>query len=283
MKNKCLKIMFLLLFCSFLYGCKDSKQDNYIQFIKDDVIEYSNDFKISSLIEKVENFTYKDFSINQNDTILTLPNKEEVLINVSKKKIKLDTIEFIFKYKDKSYKKRVLIKDSTSPKIECLNKYEVEKGNKYFVLENLISCKDNCSSEDEIKLFYNGNYDIDKIGKYSIEIIAYDKEKNKSSKNILIDVVDRKVNTQYIKPKQDNTPNEPYSSNKDDKVIKRKKTGYKPKTKQFTINKYDSFDICLKECEKYINTCIDNGYRGKANAIPIKKNGLYIGYQAIFE
>ena len=48
------------------------------------------------------------------------------------------------------------------------------------------------------------------------------------------------------------------------------------------IDDYNSFDECLAACQKYINECMDKGYKGRATAEPIKEDGVYIGYKAIF-
>lgn len=287
-------VAFLIIFSLMLCGCelRENKKDE-IEFISDKEIEYSRDFKISSLVNKVGEFAKSDFTYNEDDTLITLPNGKNVMVNYKNKKIKLDTIEFSFRYEDRIYTKKVLIKDTTPPKIECRNSYDVQKNNEYFILENIIKCTDNYTLEHNIQLYFNGTYDIKKKGKYMVQIIAYDEKKNKSQKDITINVVENEVKDDYTSndnltnKKTQSSNNTNSNTNKGNSSSSKPNTSkgnasYIPKEKDFTIDNYSDFDICLQKCTEYIEECINNGYRGKAKAEPIEKEGITIGYRAVF-
>lgn len=284
-------VVFLVLLSLILCGCKFRESKNKIQFINDKEIEYNNTFKVSSLVNRVDEFVKSDFTYSEDDTTITLPNGKTVMVNYKNKNIKLDTIEFAFRYEDKIYTKKVLIKDTTPPKIECRTSYDVQKGNEYFILENIIKCTDNYSKEHTIEIYFNGTYNINKKGKYVVEVIAYDEKKNKSTKGITINVVENEVKEDYMKDNSSPSKNSQSSNNTNSNTNKgnsskantsKDNSSFLPKSKDFTINTYDNFDICLQKCSMYIEDCIKKGYRGNAKAEPIEENGTTIGYRAVF-
>ncbi|MEG0528305.1 MAG: hypothetical protein RR531_12395, partial [Longicatena sp.] len=71
--------------------------------------------------------------------------------------------------------------------------YEVEVDNEYFDLKQLYEVKDNYYELSELTVAANGSFDKTKTGKYEIEITAMDPSLNKSSKKIVVNVVDKDV------------------------------------------------------------------------------------------
>lgn len=294
MAKKIYTIILLGLLTLLLMGCKMREKPNEIKFIKDEKIEYTKDFKVSSLIEKVDKYSREELKFTEDDSTIKLPNNKTVMVNYDKDTIQLGTISFAFKYGGALYKKKITLCDTTPPQINCLSKYDVEKGNKYFRLENLITFTDNYSSENDIERFFNGSYDIDKVGKYTVEILAYDKKKNKSSKKVVINIKDEKVNIDYNKPAKDYKPSSNGSSsqsnsqnstkNKNNSSSKKPSSStYIPKSRTFTIDTYDTLEECLQAWEKYVFEEQKKGFVGTAKAQPIQRDGLDIGYKAIFE
>lgn len=298
--KKKLTIFICILFTLFLSGCQTRSKNYEVKFIDEEEIEYSTDFKPADLLIGVNKYKKEDFKFNNDYSLLTLPDNSTVKINSSKKKIRLGTIKFDFLYKSKIYTKKILLKDTTAPEIVANNQYEVELNNSYFDLKNQISCKDNYTNSSSIELFFNGNYDLTRVGSYKVEVIAYDAKKNKSVKEVIVDVVDRKVDNDYSqtnndsnKSNSDNSSNENKSNTNDNKknnsnISEQDKpsdtniTNYVPDTRLFKIEEYGTFDACLNACQQYINSCLSRGYKGVGKAHPIQENGIYVGYQAIF-
>lgn len=301
MKFKKIYIL-LFIFPLILSGCKKKENKEEIIFIENENIEYSSDFKISSLVEKVENYDKNNFQISKDDTIITLPNGEIIEVNTTGKEIKLDTIKFTFRYKNKNYIKEITVQDTEAPNIKAEDNYKVELDNKYFDIENIISCTDNYTNKNDIEVFFNGNYDISKTGTYDVEIIAYDEKKNKALKNIKIIVEEKEkveVVTKVENPvseenekvqssQQDNSVSSQNSSsesrnnNQVDSNTSVSNNNFIPESKIFHIDNYGTFDECLKACQSYISECMQKGYTGQATSQPIKNGDIYIGYQAIF-
>ena len=301
MKNKrnIIKIVCLIVIIVFLAGCQVKEKKGNITFIKDEKIEYSHDFKISDLIEKVDGYTRKDFKINEDDSIIELPNGKTVAINTTNKKIELDTIKFTFRYVNQNFNKEVLIQDTTAPEIKCEDTYKVLIHNKYFQLEHLIQVEDNFTNEDDIEIYYNGSYDVDKAGTYDIEVIAYDKKKNKSIRKIKV-IIEKEKNDQQVNANSgsnsgsssnggsSNNSGNGGSTNKPvaPPVIETPSvppvSNYTPQQKEFTIDTFANFDECYTACQNYISQCMQQGYSGVATAEPIKRDGVYIGYRAVF-
>ena len=302
MKHKLnfIKLVCLLITFSFITGCQVKEKKGDITFIQDKKIEYSHEFKISDLIEKVDDYTRKDFKINEDDTKIDLPNGKTVAINTTDRKIELDTIKFTFRYANKNFIKEVLIQDTTAPKIKCEDTYKVLIHNKYFELEHLIEVEDNYSSKEKVEVYYNGSYDIDKVGAYEVEVIAYDEKKNKSVKKVKIIVEKEKSDEQVTVNgnQSSNDLNTPSSNNAGgngngssnhqpttppiEKPVAPPINYYTPQVKEFTIDTYASFDECYAACQNYISKCMQQGYSGVATAEPIKRDGVYIGYRAVF-
>lgn len=193
MKNKKIYTRFLLgigyiLITLLISGCQVRESGHSITFIDDEVIEYSSDFKVSNLIKSVDDYTQDDFKVSEDDSLITLPGGKTIAVNVTNKEIKLDTIRFDFRYMNETYTKVIIIQDTTAPQIDCKDVYEVKKGNEYFDLINLITCKDNFTLGEEIEIYFNGSYDVNEAGDYSVQILAYDQKKNKAEKTVKITV-----------------------------------------------------------------------------------------------
>lgn len=292
------KIFILFIISLFLIGCQTRTNDK-ITFIDDDEIEYTSDFKVADLIIKVNDYDKDTFVFNDDYSILTLPDNTTVKINSDNKTIELDTINFSFTYKSKKYYKKIKIKDTTPPEINCKTSYEVGLGNEYFDLSNLINCSDNYTKEEDIEIYFNGDYNLEKEGKYVVEVIAYDQKDNKATKEITVDVKDSDVPEDYSdtqtektdksekiaskkKEKKSNASAENKSKQENKQENKNEKSNYIPSSKTFRIEDYGTFDACLNACQNYIDSCMAKGYQGVAKAQPVQENGIYVGYTAIF-
>jgi hypothetical protein len=86
--------------------------------------------------------------------------------------------------------------DITPPKVVVNNPYTVKLGSK-INLEEEIFCADDY--DDIISCNIIGDYDLERVGKYNLEIKATDKSGNSTSKNFTLNVVD-KINNSSSKP-----------------------------------------------------------------------------------
>lgn len=277
-----------------LFSSCANRQDNLLTFIDDETIEYTSDFKISSLLVKADGYTRDNFIINDEDTTIKLPNQKTVMVNYEDKSIKLGTVKLCFRYSNVNYYKTVIFQDTTPPSIDCKNKFEVALNNPYFDIKKEITLNDNCTPISDIELYFNGKYDLSVAGEYTVHILAYDKERNKAEKEVSILVKDDKAptpleesntsnnNEQY--PATDHhtstnsspqTPSKPSDSNQNNNYI--------PNTRSFTIDEFDTFEECRAACNQYINECFNQGYIGHASAEILYRDDNIIGYQAIFD
>ena len=90
-KKRYKKYFSVVIFMIYIFssiGCEKQINNSEIKFIEEDTIEYTKEFKISSLIESVDGYTSTDFNITD-DKVITLPNGKTVSINVDNKEIKL--------------------------------------------------------------------------------------------------------------------------------------------------------------------------------------------------
>lgn len=296
---KCIKVICLLLIVILLSGCETQKSKQSLKFIEDEILEYDRSFKVSDLLLNVDNFDRDDFIIKEDDSLITLPNQKNVMINYTKKEIDLDTINFCFRYSSKNFYKKITIQDTTPPDIECQESYQVQIGNEYFNLSSLIKATDNYSDEKDIEFYFNGSYDVNTAGVYQIEIIAYDTKKNKQTKTVDIIIGEKQddnvTNSDQPQNNTDTTlPNPPNTGLNNSEQSTQENVpsytppptppvnNYQPKNKSFTIDTYDTFNECFNAAQAYINQCISNGFTGTANINPIKKDGLNYGYEVTF-
>ena len=299
-----LKIACVILLGLMLCSCQRRADNNAIVFIDDYEIEISSDFRFSSLIKSVDGFGREDCTISDDDSTILLPNGSSVAVNTTNKKIELQTLKVVFRYNSRNYTKEIVLQDTTAPNITVEDTYTVAVGNQYFNLENLIKCSDNYTDENNIEIYYNGSYDVEKAGTYTVEIIAYDEKKNKAAKSVKIVVEEDKEEPQQEETSnnssqyQNSAPQQSSSSSQSQRTEQQPSyqespgeaskeeiqhiPSFTPEEKTFLIDNYESFDECLYACQSYINSCIKKGYSGIATAEPVKKDGIYIGYRAVF-
>ena len=105
--------------------------------------------------------------------------------------------------------------DVTPPTVIVSSPYQVIKGSN-IKLEEEIFCADDYDDYIECKI--NGEYDLNTLGKYNLEMIATDKSGNITNKKFILDVIEKSVNSNnnssirytsfksvYNKYKNDNT------------------------------------------------------------------------------
>jgi len=152
--------------------------------------------------------TYKDGVILKNDLVVNFRDKvylEDFIISIDGKLMDnylVDTNYVGFKnivitFKNKygfivSKEITIEIKDVTSPVVVVNNPYILEVGSDKG-LEEAIFCADDY--DDIIECNIKGEYDLNRVGKYDLEMIATDKSGNSTNKKFTLNIIKKKINS----------------------------------------------------------------------------------------
>lgn len=180
--NKKIKILIIILIIinlilGIIWGIKEYL--NYLK-IKNAVVEInyvndltaefnSKDIKVSNFIESINGKIIDDYIIST----LKLGKKDIKYEYINDDGIKLTqnfTIEIV---------------DKTPPLIWLNSTYSISVGSKDTIVQNVL-CGDNLDSEP--KCYIEGEYDLNKVGKYPLVFKAEDKYGNISTKNFTLNV-----------------------------------------------------------------------------------------------
>ena len=139
-------------------------------------VEFRSDAYISTFIKKIDGKLVGDYKVDTSevgykDVNITFKNQYGF---ITAKKITIKVI------------------DVTSPTIIVSNPYNVVKES-IKTLEEEIFCADDY--DDLISCKINGKYDLNKVGKYDLEIVATDNSGNTTTKEFTLNVVEKKSAT----------------------------------------------------------------------------------------
>lgn len=139
-------------------------------------VEFRSDAYISTFIKKIDGKLVGDYKVDTSevgykDVNITFKNQYGF---ITAKKITIKVI------------------DVTSPTIIVSNPYNVVKES-IETLEEEIFCADDY--DDLISCKINGKYDLNKVGKYDLEIVATDNSGNTTTKEFTLNVVEKKSTT----------------------------------------------------------------------------------------
>ncbi len=258
------KIILLIIFTVILVGCSWNKQpqlSHTIEFIEDTTISYNKKMDSSELIISVDNISINRNNIEGNKLYIsnfyvTCPNIPETL----------GQHHLIYKIGNERYGLDIEVKDLESPVIQLKkSNYLLEIGQELKLSQVQYSVTDNYSNQNKIKI------ELNKSSNHYV-LKATDESGNHSSQKILV-----KFKEEPVKKAPKKTIDK-----KDEvkKTQKSKKTStVKPVSKIFTVKQYKTLKECEKKCIAYIERC---SYSGTARAVPIMKDGIYVGYKAIF-
>ena len=148
------------------------------------------------------------------------------------------------------------------------------EGNKLYISNFYVTCPDFPESLGQHHLIYE-------IGKekYGLDIEIKDLEapviKLKKSNYLL------EKGQEFKEKSVKKNSNKSTDKKNENKKPQRSKKGstVKPVSKHFTVKQYKTLKECERKCIEYIQRC---NYSGIASAVPIMKNGIYIGYKAEF-
>lgn len=180
------RTFYLLITALLLVACKKNEVGIDIK-LKDNVFEYR---EILHACEAVESINDQPIDSIDKDNSTLLSNG----ILVSCEASDLSTLGekmLIFKYnRDESQEFLINIVDTVAPVIEFdVEEIEVEIGNLYFDIHNLIQVNDNYDSE--VKLQVDGHYNLDEVGAYRLKLIAKDSSGNESQRDVVVKVLEK--------------------------------------------------------------------------------------------
>lgn len=142
-------------------------------------VEFREEVHINDFIKHIDgqlidNYLVDTNEVGQKDVIITFKNKYGFIVG---KKI---TIE---------------VKDVTPPTIVVKNPYTIEVGS-INNLTDTIFCADDY--DDLINCNITGYYDLNKVGKYNLEISATDKSYNSTSKEFTLNIIEKSLTNNNI-------------------------------------------------------------------------------------
>ncbi|MFV0380764.1 MAG: hypothetical protein ACK5KR_00795 [Breznakia sp.] len=184
MKRRIKAYLICMSFFTVLTGCKT--QSYRIDHKR--LIEYQEkEINICDLIEKIDGHKILEHHRNKQKIRIkdyTVSCKIENVRKLGKHETSIDingiTVELF-----------IMVQDTTAPKISSKNSYVVEKNNPYFDIKKLISAKDNY--DHEVELFFTGNVNVEKAGKYLISVTAKDSNKNTAKKQFSVVVNEKEI------------------------------------------------------------------------------------------
>lgn len=183
-KKSTLKIIFVILgliiiLVLFLFFYKMNNKDE-----RDNIEETENN--ISNIINDLE-YEYNDIVY-----IKDIINEEsDELLNTNT----LGNNKYIYK----NYEINYIVKDTTKPLIKGSSTITVVKGTSTNLVNKML-CGDNYDSKPNCTI--EGEYDLNKVGKYKLTYVATDSSNNKNSKNFTLNVINKKSESSSTSKKQ---------------------------------------------------------------------------------
>ena len=193
-------IILILVILLSIYKNYRIKHAKKIVKLKTTELEVYSNVKLSDIIEKI------------NGKLIDNPN-------INTKKLGKEKITFKYINNDNikvKYTIHLNIKDTTPPIISLINNYIVTRGEKENIEKELF-CGDNYDPNP--KCYLKGDYDLNKVGTYSVEFIGKDSSNNTSTHKMNIIVKEKNKSSKS----QDSQENNVEYTNFND-VIKKYKT-----------------------------------------------------------
>lgn len=169
-----------------LVGCK-SKEDGVIIELKKNEFEYREILNACEAVESI-NGNEVDSIDSENNTLVS----GEIVVSCGGSELNtLGEKLLVYKYnQNQSHEFVINILDTTAPVIEFdVEAIEVEIGNSYFDLHNLIEVNDNY--DENVKLQVDGHYNLDEVGDYVLKLFAKDSSGNSTQKDVVIKVIEK--------------------------------------------------------------------------------------------
>lgn len=157
------------------------------------IILKSNDIKIP--LDDIKDYDfYRNHIISVFDNASAL-SKEDVIINDYVAYNMIGNYDVIYEITDTANNKtikilKVAIIDLTPPTITLIKPLVVDVNSLYLNLDNYFNIKDNWTPYNNLKITYNSSYDLTKLGKYVLNVVAEDQFNNKTTETFILEVTD---------------------------------------------------------------------------------------------
>lgn len=265
------RTFYLLITALLLVACKKNEVGIDIK-LKDNVFEYR---EILHACEAVESVNDQPIDSIDKDNSTLLSNG----ILVSCEASDLSTLGekmLIFKYnRDESQEFLINIVDTVAPVIEFdVEAIEVEIGNPYFDIHNLIQVNDNYDSE--VKLQVDGHYNLDEVGDYRLKLIAKDSSGNESQRDVVVKVLEKEKEVVtvveevpvYVEGGNSNNPLQSSGNNtKPTEPSNHNSNTPKPSNKTYMFEDGYTIQTAPKACSEDLNKAYYAGWGGSCTAI----------------
>ena len=183
------KVLVILCLMLVLSGCETAfkKANHQVKTIENIDLEVNEVYNTCEWIEKVDDTLITKEMIKDNKIILdgfdVTCDNNYLVENIGENKISYDI-------EGTPFTMTLIAKDTKAPTITANDSYEVEAGNDYFNIADLVIVNDNYDSKDDLDITYDmGDFDPTKEGEYKISIVAIDTSGNEASKNTTIKVI----------------------------------------------------------------------------------------------
>ena len=178
---KRLVMILVLILCM----CACSKSDDHKIVLKSDTVKVLESINPCRLIENIDGVKIGSEDVIEDDKLYT---SEFIVECPSLDTSELGEKEITFTINDKDYLYKINVIDDEAPVIHTsdatfLLGEEID-------LNGYISVTDNYNEVEDIDVSIKGDYDLNKVGSYDIEIIAKDGSENESSKKITLEVIE---------------------------------------------------------------------------------------------
>lgn len=168
----------------------------FLTYFKKDILEYKTKLTIEAgdPIPTLKDFLYEDKELEEE---IKWDNIETI-----EKVYKPGTYKGTFNYNEEEKTVTLIVKDTTSPIIEGFKDIELLAFEEVPNLLEGITVKDN--SLEDIKATTEGNYDIEKVGEYTLSYLAEDSSGNKTKEEFKL-IVKENPNIKITKTSKGNT------------------------------------------------------------------------------
>lgn len=265
------RTFYFLITALLLVACKKDEVGIDIK-LKDNVFEYREILHACEAVESVN-----DQPIDSIDKDNSTLHSNGILVSCEASDLStLGEKMLIFKYnRDESQEFLINIVDTVAPVIEFdVEEIEVEIGNLYFDIHNLIQVNDNYDSE--VKLQVDGHYNLDEVGAYRLKLIAKDSSGNESQRDVVVKVLEKEkevvtvVEEVPVYVEGGNSNNPPQSSGNNTKPTEpsnHNSNTPKPSSKTYMFEDGYTLQTAPKACSEDLNKAYYAGWGGSCTAI----------------
>ena len=265
------RTFYLLITALLLVACKKNEVGIDIK-LKDNVFEYREILNACEAVESI-NGNEVDNIDSENNTLVS----GEIVVSCGGSELNtLGEKLLVYKYNQNQSQEFVInILDTTAPVIEFdVEAIEVEIGNSYFDLHNLIEVNDNY--DENVKLQVDGHYNLDEVGDYRLKLIAKDSSGNESQRDVVVKVLEKEkevvtvVEEVPVYVEGGNSNNPPQSSGNNTKPTEPSNNNPntpKPSSKTYMFEDGYTIQTAPKACSEDLNKAYYAGWGGSCTAI----------------